>query len=745
MFSMEKNPNFCEQCGTQLGMGEKFCPACGRPVFQEDAPGVMNSRMSVQHGAPVQTMPGGGVQQESVGAQQESVKSGRNDIIWKNTEGGKGKKVGIIASLCVVLVVAIVVATILMTGGKDTRLSRTVMIYMIGSNLESEDASASLDIKEMMEAKYDTDSTNVLVYTGGARKWALGQISANENAVFEVKGGEINKVKVYEKKVMTRPETLTEFVDFAYENYTTDLYDLILWDHGGGPIAGFGFDENSLSGAPMKISELSGALGKTNLIKSGKKFDLIGFDACLMGSVEVAYALSDYGDYMVASEEIEPGRGWNYAFLDIFSKDSKDTSTVAFGRQIVDSYIAHYDNYNYKVDLSLALVDLNKVKGLSSAVDSLFSNVKEEVNVANFSDYSRTMTRSKVYGYLGDSGSSFDLVDLMDLCDSLKDSHAESVEILKRELGETVLYSQSNMEDTNGLSVYFVNYNKENANKMVESYKDVTVSDNYYNFLTEYAGLINGSPMVSRTIYEGLPEKKEGSNIFIDLPDELRDNYQSGEVIIFRKLGDNDYMPVYRSSEVALSGNTLSVSSLDLQFVVEVTTAEGNTEYGWATMAEKERTEEYADYVTFGVLDSESSEDSLGLGMKSYDMYIRVPKGEKEAIVRDIRVRSDNDLASKMSFDPDKISEIDFINGAYKLYNDDGVLDYNFSTNGTNYGISANLKKGDSYKIKLVGLDFDFGDMFSDEFSNTKDYYAGFVVHDTQGRTHRLNLVHINN
>ncbi|MCR5235609.1 MAG: hypothetical protein K6E34_00220 [Lachnospiraceae bacterium] len=37
-------------------------------------------------------------------------------------------------------------------------------------------------------------------------------------------------------------------------------------------------------------------------------FDFIGFDACLMATVETAYMLSPYADYMIASEEFEPGK-----------------------------------------------------------------------------------------------------------------------------------------------------------------------------------------------------------------------------------------------------------------------------------------------------------------------------------------------------------------------------------------------------------------------------------------------------
>lgn len=43
---------------------------------------------------------------------------------------------------------------------------------------------------------------------------------------------------------------------------------------------------------------------------TGATFELIGFDACLMSSIEIASRLQGVARYMVASEEIEPEWGW---------------------------------------------------------------------------------------------------------------------------------------------------------------------------------------------------------------------------------------------------------------------------------------------------------------------------------------------------------------------------------------------------------------------------------------------------
>ena len=701
---MDNQSKFCMHCGKALQPGQVFCTNCGarigmQPVVQPVAQSLV---------VPVQP--------------KKSKKK-----IWILS--------GVIATL--LTIVAIVIFVLSSIKGQD----RTIMVYMIGSDLESEAAAASLDITEMKDAVFDSEHTKILIYTGGTKKWALNEISAEENAIFEVVDGNINKVQTYDKRTMTNPQNVVDFVDFAYENYPADLYDIVFWDHGGGPILGYGLDENSLTGAPMKVTALTKALAETKLVTSGKRFDLIGFDACLMGSAEVAKAMSPYGDYMVASEEVEPGDGWNYSFLNDLGEERKAKNTEELGRSIVDNYASYYENYSYDVDTSLALIDLKKIDKLVDSVDELFSNVKEEITPQTFSQYSRLMTREQVYGYTGRDSESYDLVDLIDLCGSLQNEHSDKVDKIRNDFNDIVLYSKSNMNNTNGLSVYFLNFNKAEAERMLVNYKDVAFSEDYYEFLTKYKNFVTGDRMVSKAIYKDLPEEKVDGKIEIELPDELRDNYQSGEIIIFRRLGDNKYMPVYRSSEVELVGNKLKATSNNLQFVIEVTGEEG-TEYGWSGMAEKERTDEYADYVTFGVL-YYNDDSSLGFSPKSYEMYIRVPKGSNEAQVRDIRVSSNTDLASKMSFAPDKIKFIDFTVGAYKLYNEAGELDYNMESHGVLYGTEANIEGGDEYKIKLVGLDYDFGDIYNGEFQSVDDYYAGFIVHDTQGDSHRLNLIHI--
>lgn len=265
---------FCGHCGSEINIDAKFCGNCGASTEIETPV------------APIQPV--------------------------ASAPKKKTKKPLIIAALAVFLLAIAGGVTFAIIANLPK--TRTVMVYMIGSNLESEFAAGSTDILEMVDSKFDPEYTKVLVYTGGSKDWSLDGISANENAIFEVTSDGINKVQAYERKVMSKKEVLTEYINYAYDNYKSTYYDLILWNHGGGPIVGYGHDEYSLSSSAMSLVDLKSAIADSTLINDKKKFDFIGFDACLMGSIEVGNALKDYADYLIASEESEPGQGWNYAF-----------------------------------------------------------------------------------------------------------------------------------------------------------------------------------------------------------------------------------------------------------------------------------------------------------------------------------------------------------------------------------------------------------------------------------------------
>ncbi|MCD6572851.1 MAG: lamin tail domain-containing protein, partial [Thermoplasmata archaeon] len=166
---------------------------------------------------------------------------------------------------------------------------------------------------------------------------------------------------------------LTDFINWAKRNVPAEHYVLILAGHGKG-WKGVLRDYTSNKDW-LYMHELKDALSDANVMK----FDIIGFDACLMGTVEVGYQIRQYANYMVASEEIE----WCWNFYDkLFKKlqDNPDISPENFSKLIVEQYgekrrESHRCSGNY---YTLSAIDLGPpFLELVQSLDKLSIHLKE--------------------------------------------------------------------------------------------------------------------------------------------------------------------------------------------------------------------------------------------------------------------------------------------------------------------------------------------------------------------------------
>ena len=244
----------------------------------------------------------------------------------------------------------------------------TVMIYMVGSNLETEREAATNDLEEIQASGIDFQKNNVVVYTGGARKWAAN-VPCDRNCLLDLsKGSDRWLVGMTDgSSDMGSPETLTEFLQVAAANYPAEHYSLIFWDHGNGPIHGFGVDE--LFGLDsLQFDEMRRAMDASPFGPDGSaRLDWVGFDACLMGSLENAGLWKEYTDYLAASEELEPAGGWDYSFLQTLNTTA---DPVKITGAIADSY---YEWYTEKTDnnVTLSVCDLSKTGAVIEAYTDL--------------------------------------------------------------------------------------------------------------------------------------------------------------------------------------------------------------------------------------------------------------------------------------------------------------------------------------------------------------------------------------
>lgn len=223
---------------------------------------------------------------------------------------------------------------------------------------------------------------------------------------------------------ISEPSALTAFVDYCYVNYPADMYDLIMWDHGLGPVYGFGQDMNN-DYKKLSLQETVQAFSESRLIKDGKRFDLIDYDACLMSSVEVVAALCDYSDYFVCSAEEVHGGGQDYAAMMATLNNDPSIGGFDLGKQIFDAFIVNYGagSENETEKSTFSVIDSANFKTrllplLNTMTEKLLSEAKNkgELNgLYNFFDE----LYSEYAAYENGGDGSYDLFDLGNLLSAL--------------------------------------------------------------------------------------------------------------------------------------------------------------------------------------------------------------------------------------------------------------------------------------------------------------------------------------
>ena len=354
----------------------------------------------------------------------------------------------------------------------------TVLVYMCGADLESRSGMATKDIQEMVKAEHG-DNVKIILETGGASRWQNSVISADTIQRWRVVD---NGLEPLDEDVgnasMTDPETLRDFVDWGLHNYRSDRNILVLWDHGGGSVSGYGYDEKLGSSSSMTLGDIKKALDA-----GGIKYDVIGFDACLMATVENALMLSDYADYMIASEETEPGIGWYYT--DWLTKLSRNTSmpTTELGKTLIDSFITACNSRCPGQQTTLSLVDLAELgetvgddfKAFASSTAELISGDGYQT-VATARGHTREFAKST-------------RIDQIDLVHFAKNLRTKEGDALADVLLSAVKYNRtsSNMTNAYGLSIYFPTRRVASLDKALKTYQDIGLDDAYGDCIREFA------------------------------------------------------------------------------------------------------------------------------------------------------------------------------------------------------------------------------------------------------------------
>lgn len=400
----------------------------------------------------------------------------------------------------------------------------TIMVYMCGTDLESKSGMASSDLSEMAAASFG-DNINLIIYTGGCKGWKTSGISNSKNQIYQIKNGKLLCLeKDMGSNAMTDPSTLSSFIKYCSSNFPANRNDLIFWDHGGGSISGYGYDETHKSSGSMGLPGISRALND-----GGITFDFVGFDACLMATAETALMMNNYADYMIASEETEPGIGWYYT--DWLTKLGKNTSeaTVDTGKNIVDGFVEMCAKKCRGQQTTLAVIDLaefantvpDKLNAFSKSISNLLSN-KDYQTVSDARYQTREFAQS----------SKIDQIDLVDLAQKLGTSEGSA---LSKAVKDAVKYNRTstNMTNAYGVSIYFPYKRTSYVDPACSAYKQIGMDSEYSKCIQQFASLetsgqiaaggSSSSPLTS--ILGGLSSGSSGSS---DMIGQLLSGFLSG-------------------------------------------------------------------------------------------------------------------------------------------------------------------------------------------------------------------------
>ncbi len=304
--------------------------------------------------------------------------------------------------------------------------------------------------------------------------------------------------------------TLIDFCEWTIKNYPAKHYALILWNHGSGIL-------DNVGGRTVNPSELFIFNPQTNMLEldrsvsyldfvqkkyaeqravcfsdtfktflsnqklayalktvqqnalHGKKFDIIGYDACLMAMTEVADLIQPYANVGVFSQELELGSGWKYdEVLKPFL--TRTMEPEEFAAHIVQVYSTYYQTRT--ADYTLSAVSLGDLPTLTSAIDTVSSILLQLVygqqhasvtNAIKASKSKRLCTHFSEPSYLDLDHFLANIADTIDYMivypekEPLKETLRQAIATTRQNLASCVIAHAEgkNLTRARGLSIYF--------------------------------------------------------------------------------------------------------------------------------------------------------------------------------------------------------------------------------------------------------------------------------------------------
>ena len=698
----------CNKCGKEISDSASFCNFCGNPV-----------------GTPSETVNAQPVQPQSVAAPATPVAPVSTPVVAPVAQpvaakksGLSGAQKGIIIGLLLVVVVLLGIV-VLFTGGTSLHDgSRTIMIYVVGSNLETDSGIVTVDLDSIDPEEIDLSKTNVLLYTGGTEKWH-NFVQNDENAIYILQEDGFEKLESQKQLNMGAPDTLADFLNYAVENYKTEKYDLILYNHGGA-VDGAIYDD--ISSDNLSLDDMAEAL-KSSKFSEKKKLEAVLFRTCLNGTIEVANVFAPYSNYLIGSEETSYGSSYTDV-LSFINNLEKSDNGKDFGIKFVDSYQEQMDVLNPKnmVVQTYSVIDLSKIGEINKELDKFIEGIDLEKDYKNISKI-----RANIFQY-GSDVASFDMIDLYEFVEEVSKYSSVNSDNLLNAIDEAVVYNKSNDNGSHGLSIYFPYKGKAAMKaKYLAVYKDLGYSETYRKFITKYNSMQTDNKASYSINLEGTkPEKVAGGReASLQLTPEQMENLTSVSYLILQKNREHPdyYYYVYLSNDYSIDENGLVTTNITGN--IPMIEDEGEKVFFYMNYTKSSK-EVYTNNAVVYNLDS---------GLEDIDSYVASAtfyyyREENDLMITNAKLRSSDERINGTLVDLEKFNYAEVVFPERRILDENGKVMDPSDWEASPY---INAVKFYPFQTKVTFSSLD----------NKEEYYCLFILNDVGGNSTLSELVKV--
>ena len=665
---------YCEKCGNKVLPDSSFCIYCGSPIKKPEIP-ITTSNTII-----------------------ENKKSTRKPLLFT-----------IIGLFCVLICLLgyIFFGNNILSGS-----DRTIMIYVVGSNLESKSAIVSADLAAIDPNKIDLNKTNILLYTGGTEEWH-NFISNEENGLYILKQDGFSKLESQEQYNLGNPDTLTNFIKYAYKNYKAKNYDLILYDHGGA-LDGAIYDD--LSDDNLSLKDMKTAL-ENSPFNSSNKFEAVLFRTCLNGTIEIANIFEPYSKYLIASEEISYGSSYTDV-LSFLNNMNNTHNGYDFGENFIGAYreqMAKLDFFN-SLTYTYSIIDLSKIGQVNTYLDEYINSIDIKKNYNNL-----VKIRSDLYQY-GESSSAYNTIDLYSFVDKTKSIASISNQKLLDAINDAVVYNETNNDQSLGLSIYFPFKGKSiYKEKFLNVYNDLDYSLNYKKFIKQFYELQSQPSSFAFNLEDNQTDTIDEKNtISLQLTAEQVKNYSYATFTIFKKSVDNEgyYKPIFNTDDVLLDENGL----LKVNYTDRILKAKDDDSGEYDYVMSYYRKSNNSSRVNATLYKKDK-----GLDYDQADIYFGTK--DKKPVISSIKLKSYNDRLDGILLNKDDYDSYSVYMPDYKILDEDGKI--------------IPTSNWESGKV-LRGWDIKIDDEYVyGSLDDKEDYYAFFIIIDIYENENNSRLIKV--